>query len=105
MLPNWNSRIFSENLHSKFHVCSTGKPGVELELIDVTEKNLSPQAEQYCVLFRGPMIPAFQQGTLTLEHEKLGTLDLFLVPTGPDSHGMCYLAVFSRLYENNGQVR
>lgn len=30
-----------------------------------------------------------------LEHETLGTLDLFLVPLGPDANGMRYEAVFN----------
>jgi hypothetical protein len=101
MPAHLNSGIFADNLHTKFHARSAENPGVEMELIDVTEKNLSPQAEQFSILFRGPMTPAFHQGTLTLEHEKLGAMDLFLVPVGPDSQGMRYQAVFSRLYKNN----
>lgn len=36
------------------------------------------------------------QGTFELEHEKLGTFPLFLVPIGPDHQGFRYQAVFNR---------
>ena len=38
---------------------------------------------------------ALPQQTLTLEHEALGELQLFLVPVGPRDGGMAYEAVFT----------
>ena len=35
------------------------------------------------------------QGTYKVEHEKLGTLEIFLVPIGPDKEGLCYEAIFN----------
>jgi len=32
-----------------------------------------------------------------MEHEKLGTFDLFIVPLGPDSAGMRYEVIFNRM--------
>jgi hypothetical protein len=97
MLENLNSRVFSEHLHTTFTVCVPGAAPLPLELIEVTEKNESPRVEQFFLVLRGPLTPHFQQGTYTFEHEKLGALDLFAVPLGPDAAGMTYQVVFNRL--------
>lgn len=51
--------------------------------------------EAYSLLFTGPMNPVFQQGIFTINHRGMGTLDIFLVPIGPDSKGMRYEAIFT----------
>ncbi|MBV9336790.1 MAG: hypothetical protein JO243_12975 [Solirubrobacterales bacterium] len=48
----------------------------------------------FSLIFRGPLEPLLPQGIHRLEHGQLGTLDLFLVPIGPDQAGMRYEAVF-----------
>ncbi len=97
MLENLNSRAFSEHLHTTFKVRAPGGEPLSLELIEVAEKNESPRVEQFSLIFRGPVTPHFPQGTYTFEHEKLGALDLFTVPLGPDSAGMSYQVIFNRL--------
>ncbi len=97
MLENLNSKVFSEHLHTTFTIRVPGGAPLPLELIEVTEKNESPRVEQFFLVFRGPLTPHFQQGTFTFEHEKLGTLELFAVPLGPDAAGMTYQVVFNRL--------
>jgi hypothetical protein len=97
MLENLNSRAFSEQLHTTFQVRVGGTTPLPLELLEVTEKDQSPKMEQFSLVFRGPLTPSFSQGIYTLEHETLGTFDLFLVPLGPDSAGMCYQVIFNRM--------
>lgn len=97
MSEKLNSRIFAEHLRSTFLVLVPGTAApVPLELFEVTEKDQSPKMEQFFLIFRGPIAPQFPQGIYTMEHEKLGKLDLFLVPVGPDEAGMCYQVVFNR---------
>jgi len=70
-----------------------------LELLEVSESidlKRSPGIEQFSLLFRGPRAPFYPQGIYTLAHEKLGKGELFIVPVGPDSQGMCYQVVLSR---------
>jgi hypothetical protein len=92
-----NSRAFSEHLQTTFRVSVPGNLPLPLELFAVTEKGPSQQVEQFSLVFRGPLKTHFPQGTYAVEHEKLGKFDLFLVPLGPDSSGMCYQATFCRM--------
>lgn len=99
MSKNLSSRVFSEHLHSSFQVRVPGAAPLSLELIEVSEKSESPQVEQFSLIFRGLLAPHLPQGMYAFEHEKLGTIDLFVVPLGPDSKGMTYQVVFNRLLQ------
>jgi hypothetical protein len=99
MLKDLSSRDFSKHLHTTFQVRIPGAAPLPLELIEVTVKSESSQMEQFFLIFRGPLVPHFPQSTYAFEHEKLGTLDLFTVPLGPDSKGMTYQVVFNRLLQ------
>lgn len=102
MSSELNAKLFSEYVGGIFTI-STGVPEpMKLELYEVTENNLSPALDQFSVFFRGPLSPVMQQHTAKLEHEQLGSLELFLVPIGPDEKGMRYQAVFSR-FRKQGQ--
>ncbi|MEM6455613.1 MAG: hypothetical protein AAF772_10995 [Acidobacteriota bacterium] len=78
---------------------------LELTLIEASPYDLAPRAvdadeaparQSFALLFRGPKTPTLLQQTVTLEHDALGTLLLFLVPLGPDKDGhMEYEAVFT----------
>ena len=72
---------------------------LEAELIEVTKLGdadaAGRQGRPFSVLFRGPAEPILRQAIYHLEHPELGTLGLFLVPVGPDEHGMRYEAVFT----------
>lgn len=79
---------------------------LELELIEVTEAPQTPMEgfrSQFAVLFNGPLERVMPQGTYRLEQEQSGSMELFLVPVGPDSRAepgrapaaMQYEAVFA----------
>ena len=61
------------------------------------EPHPGPRAEPFSAYFLGPRSPALPQRIYTVDHDQLGTLDLFLVPLGPDpkTGGMLYEAVFN----------
>ncbi|HLZ52488.1 MAG TPA: hypothetical protein VKP61_17190 [Candidatus Acidoferrum sp.] len=96
MFDYWDRRILSKYLHSKFYVQRAGAADLELELFEIEEKHVSPRMEEFLLLFRGPLAPVFTLGIRTLEHDKLGPFDIFLVPMRPDSRGMRYQAAFTR---------
>ena len=96
MADNLNSQVFSEHLQTTFRVCVPDAVPLALELFEVSEKDQSPQVEQFSLIFHGPLKPHFPQGTYAVEHEKMGKFDLFLVPLGLGSSGMRYQAIFCR---------
>src|ERR1700722_1329630 len=60
---------------------------VEAELVAVTEypDGARPGSRvPFSVLFHGPLQPLLSQGMHRIEHARFGTLDLFLVPVGPE---------------------
>jgi hypothetical protein len=59
----------------------------QLELVDVTQVADGPSGtfrRPFAVLFHGPMQPVLPQAIYRLEHDKLGALELFIVPVGPE---------------------
>jgi hypothetical protein len=97
MLEKLNQESFAEHLKTEFRVQFEDSPALVIELIKVSDLGSSAQQEQFSLLFRGPCDPIFQQGMRQLEHDRMGTLDLFLVPVGRDQEGTYYEAVFNRL--------
>ena len=96
MLQDLTPASFSEHLNTPFRLALQGGT-LELELyeVKVLEPHPGPRADPFSVFFRGPRGPVLPQATYALEHEKLGKLEIFLVPVGPDAKGMCYEAVFN----------
>lgn len=78
--------------------CGNGQ-SAELELVSVTDLGSSPRQIQFSVVFLGPLTAPIQQGVYRVEHDKLGDLDLFLVPIGRDKDGVRYEAIFNRFIE------
>jgi hypothetical protein len=94
---NLNSQSFSECLHTSFHIdIGSGAEPLGVKLIDVEEKNYTPQTDQFSLIFHGPLTPVLPQKIYRLDHDRLGEMDLFLVPIGPKDGGMQYQAVFNR---------
>jgi hypothetical protein len=86
---------FSEHLNTKFRLPLGSDKAAELELIEVTEIISSPGQEQFSLIFRGPLEYFFPQSIYHLEHEKMGELDIFIVPIARDQDCFRYEAVFN----------
>jgi len=97
MSDNLNSKTFSEHLHTKFRVPMAGADATLLELVEVVEANASPALEQFSVFFLGP--PTLGQGMRKLEHDQMGSFDLFLVPVAAERNQVRYEAAFNRFRE------
>jgi hypothetical protein len=70
----------------------------ELELIAATPaRNPGPEGTRhpFTVEFLGPADPVAAQQTVRLNNERLGELEIFIVPVGRDDSGTAYEAVFS----------
>ena len=70
---------------------------MDLELYEVLlhERHAGPREQPFSVHFRGHRQSYLPQAIYRLEHERMGTMDIFLVPIGPDEKGMRYEAVFN----------
>jgi len=68
-------------------------------LVEVNALGSSTKQEQFSLQFRAPRDAPISQGIYRLEHDRLGALDIFLVPIGLDGNGVRYEAVFTRLFE------
>lgn len=90
---------FQPCLNDMFTVNTGEDNGPQLELIEVKPIGESdPNAKNrqpFSLLFRGPMEPLLQQKLHQLKNSKLGEMQLFLVPIGPDDSGMLYDASFN----------
>ena len=101
MIENITKEMFRESLKTKFRLNVGTSDPIELELVELTESISTPKHEQFALLFRGPQNSFLPQMTYHLENEKLGELDLFLVPVGRDQNGVHYEAVFNRFLEGD----
>lgn len=70
---------------------------IELELIEVTPRVVTPAQEMFSLIFRGAKDFVLSQKTYQFTHEQLGAGALFIVPVGQDAAGICYEAAFNRL--------
>jgi len=95
-LDDLNAKIFREQLHSQFKVPQNPTGAITLELIDVIEHDLSPKMELFSLHFNGPAMPRMPQQIHTLEHDKLGRLEIFLTAIAGDAQSITYESVFHR---------
>ena len=95
-LDSLNSKVFAEQLHTKFKVKLGDQPSVELELIAVKDRETAPKLELFSLEFHGPHSPRLNQQIHHFEHEKLGAFDLFLTAVAADQDGLVYEVVFHR---------
>lgn len=77
----------------------TGADGVDAVLVEANSlreaQGAGARSHQFSLVWRGPPGAVLPQQIHTVSHPLLGTLDLFLVPIGPDTEGMRYQAVFT----------
>ncbi|MHC4219850.1 MAG: DUF6916 family protein [Planctomycetota bacterium] len=99
MLDKLTREDFAKHLNKRFRLRSeAGELQVELieaTAIDTAGKRPDGQRAPFSLVFRGPKEVPLAQMIYDLEHQEMGSLDLFLVPIGPDEEGMLYESVFN----------
>jgi hypothetical protein len=96
---------FAACLHSTFIIEVPGYEPLPLELTDATEGHSAPRQEQFSLTFHNAAGAYIPQAIYQLSHDKLGKIDLFLVPIGPrEGNGMNYQAVFNRFRSQGGSA-
>jgi hypothetical protein len=97
MLENLKVNSFSELLNTNFRVRIGGDKIIELELVEAKDLTSNKRQERFSLLFRGPLDVALEQSIYNMEHDRMGSFDLFLVPVGVNESGREYEAIFNRL--------
>ena len=97
--------MFTDNLRTKFTFNLGEVRLTEMTLIEVNNENPpfakidgTSSRDCFSLVFRGPRDLPLRQGTYTLEHSKLGTFKLLVVPGDTDRLGTRYGAIINRLY-------
>ncbi|HEY6691758.1 MAG TPA: hypothetical protein VI006_02845 [Solirubrobacteraceae bacterium] len=82
---------FAPLLHEPFRI-SVDEQSFDAELVEVTEIPREPGGRTpFSLVFQGGPNPPLRQRIYRVEHERLGALEIFLVPIAPDR----YEAVFT----------
>lgn len=90
---------FDPHLNSKFEIHTESVGMVEVELVEITERNRE-NVEGFSLIFKGPEDKPFEQKNHAVKHPKMGDFDLFIVPVISEKKGgLYYQAVFNRLLE------
>jgi hypothetical protein len=87
---------FEPHLNTTFRLQHGGGDPLELELVEITGgDDRYEDSYNFSLFFRGGPHFRLDQHTFTLEHDRLGRLDLFLVPVAREADGFRYEAVFN----------
>jgi ribosomal protein S18 acetylase RimI-like enzyme len=99
MAEEFTLEMFSDKVNTIFQMHYGGSEAVPLELVSVTDLGSTPRQIQFSAIFRGPESAPIHQGIYRVDHDKMGSMNLFLVPIGKDAKGVEYQAIFNRVIE------
>ena len=99
MPASLTEKEFSQHLNTKYRVDLEPARQVELELVEVkgypSKANEQGGMERFSAYFTGPGEFFLPQSTYSLEHDRMGKFEIFLVPIARDESGVRYEAVFN----------
>ena len=88
---------FAAALNTQFRVQPDSGAPVDLTLVQVSDVISAPRQEIFSVVFHGPRDTLLPQQMYRMENERLGAIQLFIVPIAQNADGYAYEAVFNRL--------
>jgi hypothetical protein len=81
---------------SAFVIHRSAAPSLKVKLVSATRLP-TEVGESFSLMFRGHGNAKLGQETYTIEHPRVGTFPLFLVPVGPGRNGQSFEAVINRI--------
>jgi len=90
--------MFTARMGERFRIQATDQRIIDVELVEaspLSAKTTALRRQPFSLVFRaggGELVP---QRIYRVEHDRIGALDIFLVPIGPDGGGMRYEAIFT----------
>jgi hypothetical protein len=101
-LEELKEEVFAQHLNTKFYI-QFDDARVELELVKVIGDKSSLESvkgvERFSLYFWGSGDFCLSQRIYRMEHDTLGTLDIFIVPIGLKDERYQYEAVFGHMTE------
>ena len=92
-----NQQEFSSVVDARFDLRQADGRAVEFTLVECKSLLSNERQECYSLVFRGPADVPPVQNIYVLENDKLGTIELFLVPIKKDDNGLYFEAVMNHL--------
>jgi hypothetical protein len=95
--------VFQPRVGNRFRIRTSPEQAIEAELLEaraLVDPGRSPAGASsrrmpFALLFRTMLKDVLPQRIYAVEHDEIGSYDIFLVPVGPDAVGMVYEAVFT----------
>ncbi len=101
MLEMLSVSVFVDCVGTRFRVhAAADAQAWDLELTEATSLGSAAgrtpsNRDPFSLIFRRALQPILPQQIYKFEHDRLGTLEMFIVPIGPDNQGMRYQAIFT----------
>lgn len=96
-LRSVDAERFRQQLNTSFTVRAADGTRASFVLVNVLERPITKNVEQFSLIFHAPAGTTVSQGTHGFQHHGLGNFDLFIVPIGaPNDRRTVYQACFSR---------
>ena len=87
--------LFTDMVGDSFSIEAEGVNAIELASVEVKASADGTRRAPFVLTFHGPVDVLLEQSIYVLEHGKLGTLEIFLVPVDQDENHVLYEAVFN----------
>jgi hypothetical protein len=97
MLATLTLDTFATRIGERFQISAGEGHAIAANLIEAAPLGASARGgrQPFSLVFLGPLSPVWAQRIYRVEHDALGSGDLFLVPIGPRDGGMQYQAIFT----------
>jgi hypothetical protein len=96
VLESFTVETFADRVGESFRIRFEPEDALEAELVEA--QALGPaegRRAPFSLVFRAPKEPIYPQRIYAVEHDELGSFEIFLVPIAPDEAGARYEAVFT----------
>ena len=94
-LTDATHELFNDVIGDSFSIEAEGVTAVELASVEVKPSLAGAARAPFVLTFHGPADVLLPQSIYVLEHNKLGRLEIFLVPVDQAENHVIYEAVFN----------
>jgi hypothetical protein len=100
MVDQWQCDRFQEQIGNSYEVEIGQATTLTLTLREarpLSADSRSPDSSRnpFSLIFKGPVEPIVPQGIYRFRRDTSDSMEIFIVPIGPDEDGMKYEAIFS----------